>query len=534
MRERLRRPAASRRMVRLISLTSSVRQTRPPAPAAAPERSRASRPEGRGAPSTVTTAIVFATAPAEDSNGVTGPAAALPWGDGTVLRRLLSQLADLGVPSAHVLTRPGWEEALRPSLEGVGLSAEVRSSSGTSDDLREVARVTGAGQGGVLVTAGDVVTHRRGARRPARRSACRDGSACLEPPHREGVRLPRTGGQGPRRQRRLAVPRRSPPEPQVPGNPQGGRRRPRQARRDRGKARRPDGAAAAAGLGERAALQARELETAPRPARERPGGRPGRRRRRPRDGDVVLSSDDEVELGRWISTAPQDASSLLLVGLVRSGAHVGISHLRDLFWARPLSRDAAARAAEEIMGYDEDQRPARLGRQGERRLLHDLLREPLLEVRRALGGATGLLSEPGHDGLARHRGARRGRLRDRRASGADRGRGPAPDRLHDRLRRRPARPLHAHVLASSAHGSTRSSTATKEYVVFAGLAIGASRTGDSVWLLAGSALALQTVRHAIDFSYPIAQHQVLAGARQPPLEQPADRLAAALQDSDAG
>jgi len=49
-------------MVRLISLTSSVRQTRPPAPAEAPERSRASRPGGRETPSAVTTAIVFATA----------------------------------------------------------------------------------------------------------------------------------------------------------------------------------------------------------------------------------------------------------------------------------------------------------------------------------------------------------------------------------------------------------------------------------------------------------------------------------------
>ena len=37
--------------------------------------------------------------------------------------------------------------------------------------------------------------------------------------------------------------------------------------------------------------------------------------------------------------------------------------------------------------------------------------------------------------------------------------------------------------------------------MFAGLAIGASRTGDPVWLLAGAALALQTTRHAIDFSY---------------------------------
>ena len=63
---------------------------------------------------------------------------------------------------------------------------------------------------------------------------------------------------------------------------------------------------------------------------------------------------------------------------------------------------------------------------------------------------------------------------------------------------------------------------TKEYVVFAGLAIGASRTGDPVWLLAGAALTLQTARHAIDFSYPAAQHQVIAAAPQPPLEDPLD------------
>jgi hypothetical protein len=63
---------------------------------------------------------------------------------------------------------------------------------------------------------------------------------------------------------------------------------------------------------------------------------------------------------------------------------------------------------------------------------------------------------------------------------------------------------------------------SKEYVVFAGLAIGASRTGDPAWLLAGAALALQTTRHAIDFSYPVSQHQVIAETPQPPLEDPFD------------
>ena len=37
----------------------------------------------------------------------------------------------------------------------------------------------------------------------------------------------------------------------------------------------------------------------------------------------------------------------------------------------------------------------------------------------------------------------------------------------------------------------------KEYLVFAGLAIGASRAGDAVWLLACAALTLQTVRHIV-------------------------------------
>ena len=50
---------------------------------------------------------------------------------------------------------------------------------------------------------------------------------------------------------------------------------------------------------------------------------------------------------------------------------------------------------------------------------------------------------------------------------------------------------------------------TKEYAVFAGLAIGASQTGDDVWLLAGAALTLQVMRHSIDFSYPAAQHQAM-------------------------
>ena len=79
---------------------------------------------------------------------------------------------------------------------------------------------------------------------------------------------------------------------------------------------------------------------------------------------------------------------------------------------------------------------------------------------------------------------------------------------------------------------------TKEYVVFAGLAIGASRTGDPVWLLAGAALTLQTARHAIDFSYPGLAAPGDRRARRSrrsrtPLDGPRRRLARLAQPVDA-
>ncbi|MDP9399290.1 MAG: CDP-alcohol phosphatidyltransferase family protein, partial [Actinomycetota bacterium] len=56
----------------------------------------------------------------------------------------------------------------------------------------------------------------------------------------------------------------------------------------------------------------------------------------------------------------------------------------------------------------------------------------------------------------------------------------------------------------------------KEYLVYAGLAAGASRSGDDVWALAGAALVLQTTRHLVDFSWsvtPASQAAIAAGAR---------------------
>src|SRR5205823_3794611 len=73
----------------------------------------------------------------------------------------------------------------------------------------------------------------------------------------------------------------------------------------------------------------------------------------------------------------------------------------------------------------------------------------------------------------------------------------------------------------------------KEYVVFAGLAIGASRAGDPVWMLAGAALTFQTLRHGFDFSFAASQHHEFETAPQRPLDDPADGVAAGRKASRA-
>ncbi|MEN3583424.1 DUF5941 domain-containing protein [Streptomyces sp. ZYX-F-203] len=52
----------------------------------------------------------------------------------------------------------------------------------------------------------------------------------------------------------------------------------------------------------------------------------------------------------------------------------------------------------------------------------------------------------------------------------------------------------------------------KEYVFYAGLALGAARSGDDVWALALAAMALQTCRHAVDFAFTEAGRDAKAGA----------------------
>ena len=215
---------------------------------------------------------------------------------------------------------------------------------------------------------------------------------------------------------------------------------------------------------------------------------------------MALAPEDAAELARRRAMAPDDVTALLLVGLIRAGVHVKASHLRSLFWARPLSPAALDRAAATILEHDED-----------RELLNSA-------VKGSDGFFTTFFVSTYSKYIARWA-AQRGLTPNQVTiisvcvgvlAAAAFATGERPWMVAGAVL------LYFAFVLDCVDGQlaryTRQSPArawldsifdrTKEYVVFAGLAIGASRTGDPVWLLAGAALTMQTASHAIDFSYP--------------------------------
>jgi Family of unknown function (DUF5941)/CDP-alcohol phosphatidyltransferase len=495
-------------------LTSGVRQTTAAPAEHAPARSR-KRGSQPGPVAAATTAILLATAPGDAG----APAAALPWGDGTVLSRLLEQLGELGVRSTVVITRPEWEAMLRPALDGLE-PVVLRTSEGTAGDLRAIAAVAREGTGAVLVAGAEVVTHREALAGLLKDPRVGTGALC------SSRRLGRALAFRTRTIRGRIV---------SASSPYHGVHRPTMRFLGVLKVAPANREALADVAGRLATLAEPPLSSDWREELRSKAGAWRLQLARLAGGVdtmdspsgigpeyVELSQDDEAELGRWLSTAPEDAASLVLVGLVRSQVHVGVSHLRDLFWARPLSRAGVAQAAEEITGYDED------------RVLLDSA------VKANDGFFTTFFVSPYSKYIARWA-ARRG-WTPNQVTTVSAGIGVlaaaafatgeragliagaillqlafTTDCVDGQLAR--------YTRQFSRLGAWLDSVfdRTKEYVAFAGLAIGASRSGDPVWVLAGAALALQTVRHEIDFAYPTAQHQALATIRQPPLEQSSDR-----------
>ena len=239
--------------------------------------------------------------------------------------------------------------------------------------------------------------------------------------------------------------------------------------------------------------------------------------------EVVLEPDDEAELDRRVAAAREDVVSVLLTGLVRDGLPVGVVGLRGFVWARPLSEAKAERFELRLAEHDEEKWLLRsavkvgdgffttffvspysryIARWCARRgLTPNVVTcfSMLLGILAAAGFATG-----------ERWGLVAGAIVLQAAF--------TFDCVDGQLAR--------YTRNFSKLGAWLDSILdrAKEYVVFAGLAIGATQMGHDVWVLACAALGLQTTRHFIDFSYPLAQRQLVGAEAQPPIEQPSDGL----------
>jgi hypothetical protein len=491
-----------------------------------------------GDPTAVTTAIVLATVPAAGG----GPAALLPWDGATVLERLLGQLAGLGIGDVHVLARPADEAAVRAVV-----GDRVRASAGTDADLRAIAEAAAArGGGGIVILPGEMITHREAL-----------AGLLKDPRVVTGTLL---GGGW--RARQVAFRVRSKRGRVISAaSPYHSAHRPTSAFLGVLKvaaADRPALAASAARLAELAADPPAEWRE--ELARKQDMWRSALWRASQRHGDeadegegedepvdefgdapeepppaaadIRLSPEDEALLAQKVAAAPQDATALALVGMVRSGTHVGVNRLRRLFWARPLSAAEVAEAQARIGDYDED------------KVLLDSA------VKASDGFFTTFFVSTYSRYIARwaaHRGFTPNQVTTVSlfigfiaaaafATGERWGlvagavllqAAFTTDCVDGQLAR--------YTRTFSKLGAWLDSIfdRTKEYACFAGLAIGAGRMGDPVWSLACAAITLQTARHFSDFSFGAGQTRLIADIEQPPVERSLDAAGLAAAERRA-
>ncbi len=487
------------------------------------------------ATTTVPTAIVVATAP----GGPDGVAAALPFEDTTLLGRVLDQLASIGVRDVHVLARGDrGARVLEPVLAGRA-GVALHPSDDLAADLRHMAAVLREAPAGVLVMQGDVLIQQSVVgglvTDPRASSRILTTQRPLGRPWAYAVRLDNG------RVRAAASPFHMVRGEVVPflGLL-------RVDARDR---------EAAAGIAERLAALAADPPEGWRTHREvvRPGnwrlayGRllasqaQGRDDEDPDDAGLDHSTDfqhpDEVELGpedtarleAGMAAAGQDVVALLLVGLVRSGLDVRTYRLRHFLWQRPLDQDAVARARQRLLERDEDRLRMDAAVKDEDGFFTTFFVSPYSRyIARwaALRGLTpnqvtifsmalGVLAAAGF-ATGERWGLVAGAVLLQAAFTFD-----CVDGQLARYARRYSQ-VGAWLDAMLDRG--------KEYVVYAGLAIGAAQAGDDVWLLACAAIALQTTRHAVDFSMP-GRMPAPAEAEEvvhPPLEDNLDGPGSAL------
>ena len=493
----------------------------------------------------VTTAVLVATAAADDG----GPAAGLPWDGGTVLDRLLAQIAELGLQSIHVLTRPEFEDALRPVAERGGATFHVCADA--SEDLGQIAELARAATGGFVVALAETIVQ-RGALEgllasPGLVSGVLGGSMAAGGVY--GVRARSARG-------RLVSASSAYHAVSAPRMTFLGVLKVSAA--DVGEL--ADGAAElnalmADGLPRdwerelehkteqwrlalgRAALKAERraagdaLEAAGHSREEMPPIDPDEYARRKREFARDLPEPAATEFPLRYEAARQDIVSLLLVALVRRGVHMGNAFVRGFFWARPLSHDAIEAAALRIELHDEEK----------------------VRLNSAVKGADGFFTTFFVSTWSRYVArwaARRGigpnqvtvfalcvglAAATAFATGERAGYIAGAALLYlsfvfDCVDGQLAR----YTRRFSKFGAYIDSIfdRAKEYAALAGLAIGASSS--EVWVLAAAMLTLQTFRHSFDFSYGATDRQAIAETPQPPVAQSPDAALATSRMKSRG
>jgi hypothetical protein len=495
----------------------------------------------------ITDAVLIASAPADDG----GPAAALRFEGETLLERLVEQLRQIGIPRAEVITRPEWEDQLRAAVQAAGAGVTLHVSGGLSEDLALVAEIARERRGGLVIAAADVATQRGALER------------LLASPGVVTGGLSTAGGHGAPYAFRVRTARGRVVSAASAYHSVAG---PRASFLSVLKVGAPDSAAFAAiaeelstltadGLPEgweselahkvegwrltvarnvvraerRAAADA--LEAAGRARDELPPMTPHEYAERRREVARTLPPDDEAELVRRVAAARQDAVALLFVGVVRSGIHVGLGFVRGFFWARPLSRAAAERAELDIQEIDEERvllnsavkrtdgffttffvstwsryvarAAARAGMSPNQVTVIALCIGLLAATAFATGERAGYITGAVLLYLSFVADCVDGQLA--RYTGQFSKFGAWLDSVFDRA---------------------------KEYAAFAGLGIGAA--SGEVWVLAGAALTLQTLRHSFDFSYGATDRQAIAETPQPPVAQGPDVMVARVRMNARG
>ena len=479
--------------------------------------------------------MLFATVAGEGG----GAAAALRWDGETILARLIEQFTWLGVRDIRVVTRPALADELAPSLAGHRVPVRLVVSPGVPDDFRAVAEVARTAAGPLVLGLAEIVTRDQGV-----------AGLLTDPRVSTGILATAAGFGRPftfptRTSRGRIVSAASPYHWVKRGNHRFlGMLRVAPAQQD-----------VLVEVAERLAqLTAPPLLPAWEDHFEAKTGRWRKRLstfwryRIPEDEEILtddpeadeededaeeaddseeqepvrLTGEAEEELRLRVAAAKEDVTALLLVGLVRSSVHVGSAYVRKFYWGRPLSHAEIERVRKRMEYHDEG------------KALLDSVVKPVD------GFFTTFFVSPYSKYIARWAATR----------------GFTPNQVTTAS-------LLIGVLAAAAFatgeragliagavllqmafttdcvdGQLARYTRTfsrlgawldsmfdraKEYVVFAGLAIGASQAGDPVWVLACAALTLQTFRHTTDMSFAASAHQAIGTAMQQPLENPSDR-----------